>query len=301
MDAFLDGEGSPVGDPLTGGVALIQGAGGPHLSSAAAPWRDVVRVEQHRFAAGRWHRGTGCGSLIYLPLEDAGVVECRLPDGRTASVAMSAQVRCVLAAGTALVWRQEKDAVAVVAAPDACLLSRIGAVGDRAGRTDPARSIAYGDRGLEAILLALRAEMAADYPGGRLCGEALAAALATRLVRLEADPIGGGAGLPPGRLRKVRAYIEANLNGDVSVQRLAGVAQMSARQFARLFTRSTGLPPHRYVLRQRVDTAKRLLEDEQASLAEISYVLGFPNQAHFTNTFRKIVGTTPKQYRDASR
>ena len=64
------------------------------------------------------------------------------------------------------------------------------------------------------------------------------------------------------------------------------------------FRRSTGLPPHRYLLQRRVGRAKKLVSAGRLSLAEISYALGFPSQAHFTTTFRKLVGTTPGAYRN---
>ena len=74
---------------------------------------------------------------------------------------------------------------------------------------------------------------------------------------------------------------------------------LSPDHFAAQFRRSTGLPPHRYVLQRRVGRAKELVAAGRLSLAEIGYALGFPSQAHFTTTFRKLVGTTPGAYRSA--
>ncbi|MGH7907999.1 MAG: helix-turn-helix transcriptional regulator [Candidatus Binataceae bacterium] len=57
-----------------------------------------------------------------------------------------------------------------------------------------------------------------------------------------------------------------------------------------------GVAPHRYVLRQRIARAKRMLIEGKRSIAEISNELGFFDQSHFCSVFRKITGTTPKNF-----
>jgi len=90
----------------------------------------------------------------------------------------------------------------------------------------------------------------------------------------------------------------AHIGADTSLETLAELAQLSPHHFATVFKASIGLPPHQYILRQRIAKAKELLADNRMSLAEISYVLGFPSQAHFTTMFGKLVGVTPGAYRD---
>ncbi len=104
-------------------------------------------------------------------------------------------------------------------------------------------------------------------------------------------------GLPPGRLRLVLEYVEAHLQEDLNLHRLAGVVEMSLYHFGRLFKQSTGLAPHQYVLAQRILKAKQLLADPHRSIAEISRQVGFSSRAHFSVVFRKQVGTTPRGYR----
>ena len=105
-------------------------------------------------------------------------------------------------------------------------------------------------------------------------------------------------GLSPDRLRRVLDHIEGHLSDGIRLTQLAEVARLSSAHFSAQFRRSTGLPPHRYLLQWRIKRAKELLAADGMSLAEISYALGFPSQAHFTTTFRKLVGTTPGAYRD---
>jgi AraC family transcriptional regulator len=106
------------------------------------------------------------------------------------------------------------------------------------------------------------------------------------------------AGLSPGKLQQAIAYINDQLERDLTLSELAGVVQMSQYRFARAFKQSIGLPPHQYLLLQRIERAKKLLSKTQLSLSQISYQLGFASQSHFSATFRRFTATTPKAYRE---
>jgi len=77
------------------------------------------------------------------------------------------------------------------------------------------------------------------------------------------------------------------------------VVDMSPYYFARRFQRSTGLPPHRFVVRERIDRAVMLLAAPALSIARISQVVGFCTPSHFSTVFRRITGVTPSAYRAA--
>ena len=61
---------------------------------------------------------------------------------------------------------------------------------------------------------------------------------------------------------------------------------------------STGTTPHQYVMRQRVERAQEHLRATRTALAEIATLVGFETQSHFTSVFRRLVGATPKHYRE---
>jgi AraC family transcriptional regulator len=103
--------------------------------------------------------------------------------------------------------------------------------------------------------------------------------------------------MPRARLQRVLEYMQAHLDQELSLAALASIAQMSPYYFSRLFKQSTGLSPHQYLLRQRIERAKELLAGPRCRTAEVSDALGFPHQSHFTTTFHRWVGTTPRQYR----
>jgi AraC family transcriptional regulator len=104
--------------------------------------------------------------------------------------------------------------------------------------------------------------------------------------------------LSPQKLQQTIDYIHARLEQDITLSELADIVQMSQYRFARAFKQSTGLPPHQYLLGQRVERAKKLLIEKQLPIVDISYQLGFASQSHFTATFRRFTKVTPKVYRN---
>lgn len=103
--------------------------------------------------------------------------------------------------------------------------------------------------------------------------------------------------LPLSRLRRVTDYIREHLDQDLTLAQLGAVVYMSPFHFARLFKSTTGLPPHRFVLRARVDHARALLTDPTLSIQHVAQVVGFRTPSHFTAVFRRVTGTTPRAYR----
>ena len=103
--------------------------------------------------------------------------------------------------------------------------------------------------------------------------------------------------LPSGRVRRVTEYIEQNLDKELRLAELAGLVCMSPFHFARLFKRSTGEPPHRFVIQQRIARASAFLAQPEPSIAEISRRVGFRTPSHFTTVFRRVSGVTPSGYR----
>jgi AraC family transcriptional regulator len=92
-------------------------------------------------------------------------------------------------------------------------------------------------------------------------------------------------------------YIEANVEGDLTVDRMASIACLSKYHFARAFRQAVGQSPHRYVSAKRLERAKALLLRDDRSLMDIALALSFSCQANFTRAFRQATGQTPTQYR----
>ncbi len=99
------------------------------------------------------------------------------------------------------------------------------------------------------------------------------------------------------KIRLVTTYIAENSDDELSLQKMADMVGVSAFHFSKMFKLETGLPPHQFVLQHRIDRAKQLLADKNRSIAEIAYEVGFSSQSHMTETFRRLLGTTPGRYR----
>jgi AraC family transcriptional regulator len=95
----------------------------------------------------------------------------------------------------------------------------------------------------------------------------------------------------------VKEYVASNLEGDLTIARLAQVASLSRFHFARAFKTAVGLTPHQYVSTCRLERAKELLTLGEQSLLEIALTLNFSSQANFTRAFHQRTGMTPGQYR----
>ena len=108
-------------------------------------------------------------------------------------------------------------------------------------------------------------------------------------------------GLPPRALRRVREFIEAHLEENISIQALASVAGLSMYHFARAFKQSEGMAPHEYLIQCRVQRAKDLLAETDLPLSEIALASGFSDQSHCARRFREHVGVTPSSYRWSTR
>jgi AraC family transcriptional regulator len=105
----------------------------------------------------------------------------------------------------------------------------------------------------------------------------------------------GSPGLSRRQLRRVSDFIEANLGEELTLAVLAEVARLSPWHFSRCFRRATGLTPHGYVTRRRMERAKVLLGSGGGSIAEIAIAVGFKSVASFTTCFGREVGVTAAQ------
>ncbi|SIT45118.1 AraC family transcriptional regulator [Paraburkholderia piptadeniae] len=100
---------------------------------------------------------------------------------------------------------------------------------------------------------------------------------------------------------KVQAHVMAHIRENFTVKQLADVAGMSARHFARIFVQDTGVTPHEFVERARMDAARKLLESSGVALKTIAYDCGFGTADRMRIVFTKRIGATPKQYRERFR
>src|SRR5258706_12521261 len=98
------------------------------------------------------------------------------------------------------------------------------------------------------------------------------------------------------RLRRVLEYVADNIDEDITLEDLAGIAGYSPFHFARKFALAMGISPHRYIVRIRLKNAMAELAASKLPLAEIALNAQFSSQASFTRAFHRANGMTPQDY-----
>lgn len=93
-------------------------------------------------------------------------------------------------------------------------------------------------------------------------------------------------------------YIYNHINNRITVQELAEYTNLSPSYLSRLFKKELGISISDYILEKKIIKAQNLLKYSHYSLIEIANYLAFSSQSHFIQTFKKMVGLTPKKYRD---
>jgi len=167
-------------------------------------------------------------------------------------------------------------------------------------------SVAVRDPVLGRTAAALLDELEGGGPAGGLFAESLAQILAVRLLRSHSS-LGEGASrrldperagrLPGAALASVVDYVGDNLSGDLSLAGMAAAANLSPYHFARSFKRSTGLTPHQYVLRRRIERAKEMLLATDLPVGAVARRAGFASPSHFSQQFKRAVGVPPSALR----
>jgi AraC family transcriptional regulator len=116
-------------------------------------------------------------------------------------------------------------------------------------------------------------ELEAGGRSGTLYAETLAHALAIKFLQLNdtsEDKISSTKPLLPKILRRIQERIEAELNRQLSLDALAKESGYSRAHFLRMFRAASGLTPHQYVLKRRLNRAQQLLEQKETTSADIS-------------------------------
>ena len=159
----------------------------------------------------------------------------------------------------------------------------------------------FTDSRISAMGEAVRAEMAAGFPSGRLFLDSIEQALAVALVHGHAvrhrDVQFSRGGLGPARLRRIRELVQAKMDDTLSLDEMAQCVGLSTAHFARMFRKSTGQTAHQFVLRQRLERGAEMLRAPSARVIDVAIACGFKTQQHFAQVFRSIWGVSPTRYR----
>jgi len=161
----------------------------------------------------------------------------------------------------------------------------------------------FGARDLVMFGLAQALAGAMEQPGDgtAMFSEYIALAFFSHITRAYGGALAGAGsvrgGLASWQLRRAREFINANLAGDPSICQVAQECGLSSSYFTRAFKQATGIPPYRWLTKQRVERAKELLRDSDLKLVDIAQLCGFVDQSHFTRVFSRSEGYSPGRWR----
>lgn len=130
--------------------------------------------------------------------------------------------------------------------------------------------------------------------------DAARVSLVGRLLELPPADLDGRM-LTPTELHLVTDYVESVLAEGPRLDDIARLVAMSPFHFSRIFKRTTGRSPHRFVLERRVARATTLLRDTTRPISDIALSVGFSSQAHLGAAIRRLAGTTPGALRRSKR
>jgi len=104
-------------------------------------------------------------------------------------------------------------------------------------------------------------------------------------------------GLSPWQMRRATELLEAHLDGEIALQKVAEACELSVSHFARAFKTSFRRPPYKWLTERRVDRARDLMTSSRLPLADIAARCGFADQSALNRSFQRIHGITPGIWR----
>ncbi|MGF6771906.1 AraC family transcriptional regulator [Paraburkholderia sp. GAS199] len=118
-------------------------------------------------------------------------------------------------------------------------------------------------------------------------------------ARVSVKPVRGSSVSPleAWRVKIAVDFIDQRIDRSLTLAELGAAVGLSSMHFAARFRAATGISPHTFILRRRIEHAQTLLATTRSTVADIALSVGFRTQAHFTTVFRRHVDDTPHRWR----
>ncbi|MBD2067232.1 helix-turn-helix transcriptional regulator [Leptolyngbya sp. FACHB-671] len=211
----------------------------------------------------------------------------------------------ICSAQTTGLWAWDSTDVSLMFVIDPLLLNRTAAeISDSdASQVELLCTIGTHDPHIEAIAHLFQTELdtkGSSSIGEHLYTESLTQVFIVHLLRkycaFQPKILRHSNGLPVSRFRSVLDYIHSYLDRPLHLAELAEVSGISQYYFCRLFKQSMGVTPYQYVLQQRMERAKELLQQRKHTIAEVAVLVGCTDQSRFAKHFKHYFGITPSAF-----
>ncbi len=222
-------------------------------------------------------------------------IDCRMA-GRALRHEAPAGSLAICPAGIDAVGDTEKSVDAILVSIDPGQFA-FAAAEDAALEAQLIERLSGYDQALLDLARSLALESANDYPNGPFFWNEAASTFIDGLVARHTLKLDHRARGRLGRdvLKRIRDYVVDHLDEPIEVSTLAKIAGRSPFHFTRVFTRSVGVSPHRYVVHLRLQRAIALVRDGRCGLAEIAARTGFADQSHLSRWARRVHGASLTQ------
>jgi AraC family transcriptional regulator len=277
------------------GSYLVQEDGGfpTVLAGGSARGESGVSVLSLRFLSGMHFKATAEQHLVWF--QSPMHVECRMANRTLCHDAPAGSLAiCPAGIDCAADAEETVDTIIVAIEPAKLMLAA-------AEEAHPDAQLLERMCGYDELLLALAqklvSEAADDYREGPLYWGELATNFVDGLITRHTSASRGGTRGMLGKdvLKRLKDYVFAHLDEPLDVATLAGLAGRSPFHFSRVFTRSVGMTPHRYVVHLRLQRAVALVREGRSSFAEIAARTGFADQSHLSRWVRRVRGVSLTQ------
>lgn len=281
----------------SGELCIAQQDGGlpTTLAAGSAPGESGVSVLGVRFQGGAHFSAALREHLVCFQMSPRVRLECRMA-GRALRHEAPAGSLAICPAGTdcAADADESVDALLVAVHPGQLALA---AAEDAALEAQLIKRLSGHDRALLDLARALASESADGYPNGPLFWNELASGFIASLIVRHMSAVENRARGMLGKvgLGRLREYVMAHLDEPIEVATLARIVGRSPFHFSRVFTRSVGMTPHRYVVHLRLQRAVELVREGRSGFAEIAARTGFADQSHLSRWVRRVHGVSLMQ------
>lgn len=153
------------------------------------------------------------------------------------------------------------------------------------------------DEAIGHLSWALERGVSDKLPAGSLYFDSIGTAIATRLLGVTETAPAQRRGLTSVQLRRIMDYIDAHIDGPLTLELLSKVAGASSAHLRYWFKAQTGSTIHQFVMRHRVERARALLMQSEASTMDVALAAGFSHQSHLARWMRRELGLSPRELR----